>query len=358
MLCAWRPTVWQAVLGMPRSRRAACCPRCGRSVVSRCWSGARACWRCSAGACRSARRGLRPGPHRWRHTASRSTRSSAPGARWDSVWYLAVAHYGLRRGSGAARVLPAVPAPAAGAGIGHRRGHRALAGVLRGRCGVPLPPDGARARRGGGRPGGDGARALPGLAVLLDGLQRGAVPRALGRGGVRRAHRALGVGGRARRACGRDAQRRRRAARPARAAVVGALAPGARRRVAGARPCRPRGLLRRARAGRTRRAGAVRRPAAAGTARSPARSSACGTGRSPRGTARGSCCRARACPRTSHRPAGTRSPPPRTTWASSRSWCRRSPPWSASHGGCRPPTWLTWSPRSRCRCRGRWHRSR
>ncbi len=149
---------------------------------------------------------------------------AAPAARWDSAWYLVIAHYGYRPELGSytsARdaFFPLYPLglhALSDLGLPAGAGRRAvLAGGVRLALYWPPPPDHAgagrvrasrqrRHRRSGGAR--DGARADG--VLLLGRLLRVAVPRAVGRAVPVRAPRALGVDGRARDARGRDAQHR------------------------------------------------------------------------------------------------------------------------------------------------------
>ena len=337
MLCAWRRTSAQPRSASPALASGVAPALRAVAVVARCSCGSRACWPCSArGLSQRAADfdpagiagALRPAA---RHAGRRRPPAGTPSGTWRSP------HDGYGADPARPAFFPLYPLLAA------RRWARSSASALiaRRRCvsfarrralAAAAPAD-ARSSSASARPraGGAGARAVPDGVLLLGGLQRGAVPRAVGRRGLRRAHRALGVGGRARRAGGGDAQRGRRAARPARAAVVGALAPArATRAWLALVPLGLARLLRRPGARRARRARAVPRPGRSGSARSPARSSARGTARSPRGTARASCCPARARPSTSpgrRRPVRRRRAQPRAVRVRSSPASRR---WSAS----------------------------
>ncbi len=136
----------------------------------------------------------------------------APFARWDSVWYLAIADSGYGDGAREA-FFPLYPIVAGLAGrpfgsalVGGVLASTALLGValvLLHRL-VALDHDRAVARNAVLVD-----RARPDVVLLLGGLQRVAVPRAVGRGGLRGAAGQLGAGGRARRPGCADAQRGR-----------------------------------------------------------------------------------------------------------------------------------------------------
>ena len=190
----------------------------------------------------------------------------APVARWDTTWFVAIAQDGY--GGGAPRgVLPALSAAPGRRRHGHRRRdgarrHRDLDGVRGGGAHRAAP-----ARRAGlerrGRARGRARDGLhPDVVLLLGGLQRVAVPHALGRRGATRRGPTGGRG----RACS-AACRRRRAARACVLLVPlvllwwDAQGPrrGARSPVAGARPRGRRGVLPLPVGDGRRPAGAVRR---------------------------------------------------------------------------------------------------
>ena len=341
----------------------------GPSPGGRCWPpallvlvGGRA--RRRAARARPAPHGLRPGRahdalRRARRRARRAVRALGHGVvRRDRAGRLR-----RRRARG---VLPAVPAAARG------RGERDGAVDPRGRGDL----DGARGDRphGAAPPRrrsttasrvarGDGARdgVLPDVVLPLGGLQRVAVPRAVGRRGLRGADRPLGVGGHPRRPRGGDAQRGGRAARrPARAPLVGR----ARRR----REARP--ALARARPGRRRRVlpvpvGVGRRPAGAvrgagglvPLVRRPVRRRVGRPRRRLPGRAAAPVRVARAGVLHGRR-AGTRSSSRATTSSCSRGSCSRSGRSRSACGGCRSRTSPTSSSRSRCRSPIPWSPSR
>ena len=327
---------------MPRSRagvaaRAARGRRLAAAGLER-----RACSRCSSVAFRRAQR-TSTQPERWRRTASRSTRSSrrGPAGTRSGTWR---SRMRLRRRPGAAGVLPAVPAAAAGAGLGHRR----------------------RASRCRWRASRCGAVFLYRLTALELGAGRGRPGRAW-RSRCSRA-RCSSRWSTARRCSWRSRSARSTPARTGRwawAGALGALAAAtrsagvvllvplallwwahsrrrARRRLAGARPG----------SASWRSAARWRSPAMTRWRRSTPRSSRYrsfagpfvgawdGDGRrlGRRAPAAVGLARARVLHAGGRRPVRRRRAQPR---ACSRSSSRSVPALSASRGGCRRPTWPT-----------------